>query len=512
MQCKIEKLSMTDEEYRKKIEKINKHIIAIETYINSRTKIKHKCLRDGYIWSVCPGDILMKHGCPKCAGRKRRTHNEYVDELKLINPNIEVLETYINKDTSIKHKCLIDGYEWYPRPNNLLRGAKCPKCSKVVRYTTKEFKNTLKLKNPNVEILDEYKKSSLPIRAKCLIDGYIWKVRPGDLLRGYGCPKCGKVSMASKQTIKYEEFINRLEKIHKGRIIHIGKYINLKTITEFKCTIDNHTWMAIPSNIIHNKTGCPICANNIKYSTEKFIEFISSINPEIEILGDYSGKENKIKCRCKVDNYIWYPKAGNLKNKGSKCPICSKKAASEALRLSEDEFIKRIFEINPNLELVSKFHLTRKKVMMKCRECLHIWMANPRDLLYSKSGCPKCAGNKVESSLANLAKKLAFNMFGTNAKEEYRECINPKTGYVMPYDIFINNGQKKYLIEIHGPQHERYIPFFHTNGIKDFEYQKRRDEYKKNWAILKGYIFKVFWVEKDSIEDIKKYFNEILLS
>lgn len=511
-QCKKEKLSTTNDDYIKRVKEINENIMSIENYVNSATKIAHKCLIDGHIWEARPSDILGGHGCPKCAGVKKRTHEEYVEELKAINPNVKVLETYRNKETAIKHRCLIDGYEWYPIPNNLLRGAKCPRCSKVERYTTEEFKRKLKSINPNVEILGQYVKSSLPIPTKCLVDGYIWPVRPGDLLSGYGCPKCGRLSMGLKQQIEYREFVERLAKVHEGKIIHIGNYVNLSTITEFKCIIDNYTWFASPSNVIHNGTGCPKCANNIKYSTEKFIEFISSINPVIEVLGEYKGKENKIKCRCKIDGHIWYPRAGNLKNRKSKCPVCSKKAAAEAISLSEEEFVSRLLNINPNLKLMSEFHITRKKVLIQCKECNHLWKATPRDLLYSKSGCPECAAKQVESKLANLAKKLAYQMFGESSIKEYKECINPKTGYVLPYDIYIEYKNKKYLIEIHGPQHERYIAYFHRNGIRDFEYQVWRDNYKKDWAILNGYTYKVFWGEYDSIEDIENYFNEFIIS
>lgn len=508
--CKKEKLSTTNDNYIKRLKEINKNIISIEKYINNATKITHKCLVDNYVWKVRPSDILGGHGCPKCSGVKRRTHDEYVEELMSINPNIEVLEQYINKDTAIKHKCLIDSYEWYPIPNNLLRGAKCPRCSRVERYTTEEFKSRLKLINSDVEILEEYINSSTPIKAKCLIDEYIWSVRPGDLLSGYGCPKCGRLSMALNQEIEYKEFIARLEEVHKGKIIHVGNYVNLKTTTEFKCMVDNYTWLGLPSNVIHNGTGCPKCANNMKYTTKKFIEFISVINPEVEVLGKYTGKENKIKCRCKVDNHIWYPKAGNLKNKKSNCPICSKKIAVEAISLSKEKFISRIFEINPNLELIGDFYTVRKKVLINCKECNHIWKANPRDLLYSKSGCPKCAAKQVESRLANLSKELACEIFGKKSENEYKKCVNPRTGYILPYDIFIEYNNKKYLIEIHGPQHEKYIPYFHRNGISDYEYQVWKDNYKRNWAVTNGYTYKFFWVEYNSIEDIENYYKSLL--
>ncbi|MGL4741372.1 MAG: hypothetical protein ACRC41_11295 [Sarcina sp.] len=507
--CKKEKLSDTSELYIDKLKGINKNINCIEEYINNKTPIKHKCLIDNYIWKARPGDILSGHGCPKCGGCSRRTHEEYVEELYSINPNIEVLETYINKEVPIKHKCIIDGYEWKVIPHNLLRGSKCPRCSKVERYTTEEFIKILKVINPNVEILESYIKSSLPIKAKCLIDNHIWNIRPGDLLSGYGCPRCGVVKRSLKQEIGYEEFLKRMDLIHKGKIRHIGEYINLKVSTEFECTIDNYRWIAKPSNVIHNETGCPICANNMKYSTKKFIEFMEEINKSIEILGAYKGKEQNIKCRCKICNHIWNPRAGNLKNRKSTCPRCSKKISGEARRLSEEEFLNRIFKINPKLEVIGKFYLTSKKILVRCKCCEYKWDAMPRDLLYAESGCPQCAATQIESKLASLVKSLALRLFADGYIGEYKECINPKTGYPLPYDICINYNGKKYLLEIHGPQHERYIPYFHRKGIRDFDYQCWKDNYKKEWAISKGYIYKCFWVEYDSIEDIEKYFNNL---
>ena len=63
---------------------------------------------------------------------KRKTHEEYVQEMSIINPNIDVIEEYINSDTKILHKCKIDGYEWYAYPTHMVRGHGCPVCSNRV--------------------------------------------------------------------------------------------------------------------------------------------------------------------------------------------------------------------------------------------------------------------------------------------------------------------------------------------------------------------------------------------
>lgn len=64
------------------------------------------------------------------------------------------------------------------------------------------------------------------------------------------------------------------------------------------------------------------------------------------------------------------------------------------------------------------------------------------------------------------------------------KCFNPITKRQLPYDIEIIG--KKILIEIQGEQHLKFIEYFHGT-IENFEYQKRKDNYKKRWAESKGY-------------------------
>ena len=60
-------------------------------------------------------------------GRKK-THTEFIEELKIVNPEITVIGKYINSQTKIEvqHTC---GYKWNTTPNNLLKGSSCPKCN-----------------------------------------------------------------------------------------------------------------------------------------------------------------------------------------------------------------------------------------------------------------------------------------------------------------------------------------------------------------------------------------------
>lgn len=81
------------------------------------------------------------------------------------------------------------------------------------------------------------------------------------------------------------------------------------------------------------------------------------------------------------------------------------------------------------------------------------------------------------------------------------KCFNPITKRQLPYDIEIIG--KKILIEIQGEQHLRFSEYFHGT-IENFEYQKRKDDYKKRWAESKGYKVVYIYYNEFVNEDYKR--------
>ena len=88
---------------------------------------------------------------------RRKTHEEYVKGVAEINPDIEVVDRYINDNTKIKHRCKRDGYEWYAKPNHILQGRGCPKCCNHIPYTLESFKSALETirKDDFINVLKE---------------------------------------------------------------------------------------------------------------------------------------------------------------------------------------------------------------------------------------------------------------------------------------------------------------------------------------------------------------------
>lgn len=185
----------THDEYVALVATNNSNIMVVGEYIDAHTKILHRCLIDGTEWYAAPNNILRGCGCPKCgfissAKKRSSTHEEYVRKVANINSSIAVIGEYINSQSKITHKCLIDNFEWDALPNNILKGECCPRCSKKERYTTDNFKEKMREVDNTIIICGEYTHCKTKILCKCSIDGHEWEATPSNLLSGFGCPVC----------------------------------------------------------------------------------------------------------------------------------------------------------------------------------------------------------------------------------------------------------------------------------------------------------------------------------
>lgn len=243
---------------------------------------------------------------------KQKTHEEYIAEAHIKNPNIEVVGVYSGAHIKILHRCRIDGYEWYVTPNNILKGRSCPKCSAHIKRTHEQYVEEVKLINPNIEVLEEYITNMTPILHRCKIHNIDWKATPVNILKGHGCRKCGNEILANDRKKSKEQYIEDLKKVNSN-IIFVGEYINAHIPTLHKCLIHEFEWEANPNNILSGK-GCPICKesvgerqvrqwlcnNNIVYEVQYKFEDCCDINalpfdfylPDYNACIEYDGEQH----------------------------------------------------------------------------------------------------------------------------------------------------------------------------------------------------------------------------
>lgn len=124
----------TTEDIKKQIENINPNIDVIGEYRGDEQPILCRCRIHGYEWEPKPHNLKTRRGCSECrkdaiSVKNMRSHEDFVKEIEIIHPNIQILSRYKGRKKKIHCKCNIDGYEWFGIPDSLLsENAKCPKC------------------------------------------------------------------------------------------------------------------------------------------------------------------------------------------------------------------------------------------------------------------------------------------------------------------------------------------------------------------------------------------------
>lgn len=165
---------------------------------------------------------------------KRRTHEQFVKELKEIHPNIEVITPYIRLDSKIIVRDLFGDLE--ATPLNLLRGYK-PSVSCALDKST-YFKNVLRYRHPklleNIEFLTPYTDGTSKVHIKDKYCNYL--VSPSSLLKG-----CYPTITTS--CCKNTYFTNKAREVHGNKYDYSKvEYVNCTTKICIICPTHGEFW------------------------------------------------------------------------------------------------------------------------------------------------------------------------------------------------------------------------------------------------------------------------------
>lgn len=198
-------------------------LTVIGTYKNNRTKIEMHCDVCGYSFYSTPGSMCFGSGCPKCGGTMKKTQDEFIEEVKTINPNIIVLGDYKSTDNKVLLKCSICNHKWEATPHSILSGKGCPKCSGVNRKTHDEFVEEMNREHPEIIVIGKYSNNRHKITMRCSICGTYFDKSPHDALSkntSLGCPNCKK----SDGELKIDHWL----KSHQIQFIHEYRFNDCK--------------------------------------------------------------------------------------------------------------------------------------------------------------------------------------------------------------------------------------------------------------------------------------------
>lgn len=192
--------------------------LVIGEYKNTMTRVAIKHVICGSTHDMIPNNFLRGATCLACSGRKKKTTEAFKEEVKaLVGAEYAVLGEYVNTSTKITFKHSLCSSKYEVRPNDFLRGVRCPSCSGLMKKTSAIFKDEVKcLVGDDYVVLGEYSNSISKLTVEHVTCGYKYKVCPSDFLRGRRCPNC--LNSKGEQAITDFLRIQAIENICEFRI------------------------------------------------------------------------------------------------------------------------------------------------------------------------------------------------------------------------------------------------------------------------------------------------------
>ena len=186
------------------------------------------------------------------------------------------------------------------------------------------------------------------------------------------------------------------------------KYISMDKEGEVLCNkCNNKIQYKSIATIAYKKVKCPCCLQHEK--EQKFIQNLKEIRPQVEYLGGYTKRSEKVQCKCLICGNIFYAYPNNLLKETKNRIGCSK--CLQTTGKTQEEFLKELSKINPNIEILSKYTGYFNAIKCKCKLCNYIFEAKPEHLLRkdgSNTVCPKCQKTKSrgEQKIADILHSL----------------------------------------------------------------------------------------------------------
>ena len=346
----------------------------------------------------------------------KKTQSQFEHQIKsLVGDEYTFTEKYVNNNTPIKVRHNFCGHIYKVAPGNFIRGRRCTKCSRSKgRKSDASFKKEVfSLVGNDYTFIEPYKKSNTPIRVKHNSCSYVYKVTPNGFLSGNRCPKCNGNNAIRKTT---EIFKNEVTLLVGDEYTVIGDYVSNAT----------------PILIRHN-----VCGREYLVRPNNFIN-------------------------------------------GSRCVICF----WDSMRLSQHEASQKLINaIGAQYSLVSDYKSMSSHILVKHLTCGNTFSATLDDIVQKHTGCPICVQSIGEGYISSFLEE-------NNIEFDYQKRFpNLKDKLPLSFDFFLPN--YNILIEFQGTQH--FVPktfggISMERAIENLNLQKKHDNIKRTFAKANGYI------------------------
>lgn len=264
------------------------------------------------------------------------------------------------------------------------------------KYNTKDFvEKAKKVHEDKYEYhLVDYVNSSTKVDIVCKEHGIFSQI-PSGHLSGKGCKLCMPALISSKVRKTKEDFVEAARKVHGDRYDYSKVLYELSTKeVEIICERHGSFWM-LPS--VHKLgANCQECSKESQIfkrtkTTEIFVEAAQGVHGDnySYINTKYVNSEVKVEINCYKHGVFTQGPSQHLAGQG--CPICAAKNRNLQTRSTQDEFLKKCFDVHEYTYDYSETEFLgySQKVKISCRKHGEFWQ-NPSHHI-SGRGCSKCS-------------------------------------------------------------------------------------------------------------------------
>lgn len=330
----------------------------------------------------------------------------------------------------------------------------------------------------------QYKNMYTHVEIICKTHGHFWQ-QPRAHLKGQGCPKCTQ-SENWTPTRDLESFLIRAREIHgtKYDYRHITNYKNCRQKLKISCPA--HGCFIQLANSHLNGRGCPKCANNIKKTTEQFVEQANKTHKDIYDYSkaNYKNAFTKITITCKTHGD--FQQLANSHLNGQGCPKCGFESTLKSITKTKEQFIAECTKKHYGKYEYEKTNYKNNKscIIISCKKHGD-FIQRAQDHL-NGDGCIRCTTSLEQEEITSELSKLSNNFY-TNTRS-----------IIPPLELDLYFPEQKIAVEYNGDywhsynqletkdqkhKHSRKADLCESNNITLYQFGSYEWHYKKEIII-----------------------------
>lgn len=155
---------------------------------------------------------------------------------------------------------------------------------------------------------------------------------------------------------------------------------------------------------------------------ESYKEKLRIKNPTVELVGPYKGVKKKAQFHCLIHDVVWVTTAC-VPLMGCGCPKCRQERASRRLKTPHEDFVRKVQNISPELEILSFYQGGDYPITITC-SCGNIHTFPQARALLEGQKCAACRYNRISQKQTKTNEDFLKELYVINPcivpLEEYR--------------------------------------------------------------------------------------------